>query len=93
MNVNDKVDESNCKYFPVALLSGNHLQYIRAFPFEHDLPQDFHEELRKAANWVTLDPPNNFQTLTTNGDNIFKSIAKQISEQPKGEMSACLHLQ
>lgn len=78
--------------FHVVLLSGNHLQYIRAFPFEHDIPLDFHQELRKAVNWDELQPPNNPQLLRSNGGNDFYSIAKQKSEQTKGEMSACLHL-
>nr|XP_046230877.1 deoxyribonuclease-2-alpha-like isoform X2 [Scatophagus argus] len=62
---------------------GNHLQYIGAFPFEHDLPEDFHGELRDAVNWKQSPPPNNFQLLTSSASNIFNSIAKQQSLQAK----------
>ncbi|GLD56874.1 plancitoxin-1-like protein [Lates japonicus] len=37
-------------------LIGKHLQYIRAFPFDHDIPSDFHRELTDAANWVQAPP-------------------------------------
>ncbi len=77
----------------VTLFSGSHLQYIGAFPFEHDVPADFHQELKDAVNWVQRPPSNNFQPLTStdpSGAYTFYSIAKQESTQPKGEMSACL---
>ncbi|XP_044030670.1 plancitoxin-1-like [Siniperca chuatsi] len=62
---------------------GKHLQYIGAFPFEHDIPGDFHQELRDAVNWVQSPPPNNWQQLTPSGGAAFYSIAKQQSAQPK----------
>ncbi|KAM9338350.1 plancitoxin-1-like [Symphorus nematophorus] len=65
---------------------GKHLQYIRAFPFEHDLPGDFHQELRDAVNWKFIPPPNNFQLLTSNSNNLFYSIAKQKGPLPGGDL-------
>uniref|UniRef100_UPI0037E8E533 deoxyribonuclease-2-beta-like n=1 Tax=Semicossyphus pulcher TaxID=241346 RepID=UPI0037E8E533 len=63
---------------------GMHLQYIGAFPFEHDIPLDFHQELRDAVNWVKSPPPNNLRKLiSTDVNQPFYSIAKQQSEQPK----------
>lgn len=73
---------------------GKHLQYIHAFPFEHDLPEGFHQELKDAVNWKELDPPDNFQRLTTSGSNLFYSIAKQVSEDGEAEceISTSFHL-
>ncbi|XP_054468951.1 plancitoxin-1-like [Anoplopoma fimbria] len=62
---------------------GNHLQYIGAFPFEYDVPVDFHQELRDAVNWVKKPAPNNFRTLTSSGSQGFRSFAKQQNAQPK----------
>ncbi|XP_049460227.1 plancitoxin-1-like [Epinephelus fuscoguttatus] len=62
---------------------GHHLQYIRAFPFEHDIPGDFHKELRDAANRDKLPPLNKFQTLRSYGGHDFYSIAKQRNKQPE----------
>ncbi|XP_041666085.1 deoxyribonuclease-2-alpha-like [Cheilinus undulatus] len=75
-----------CVTFPYSEFSkiGTHLQYIRAYPFEHDLPADFHQELRDAVNWVSAQPSNNFMTLmSTDPFQRFSSIAKRTSEQPK----------
>lgn len=77
---------------PSVLHLGKHLQYINAFPFEHDLPEDFHQELKDAVNWKKLDAPNNFQRLTTSGNNPFHSVAKQTSHLAKGEISTSFHL-
>lgn len=71
---------------------GKHLQYIGAWTFDHDLPPHFHQELIDAVNGKQLPAPNNFQRLTTSGDNIFRSIAKQTSPQPRGEISTSFHL-
>eukprot|EP00066_Takifugu_rubripes_P011021 XP_003979362.2 PREDICTED: plancitoxin-1-like [Takifugu rubripes] len=74
-----------CVTFPYAEFKkiGNHLRYIRAFPFEHDIPEQFHDELKKAANWDFLPVNTAFQTLQSKAKMDFFSIAKQISGQPK----------
>ncbi|CAJ1064817.1 plancitoxin-1-like [Xyrichtys novacula] len=65
---------------------GLHLQYIGAFPFEHDIPPGFHQELRDAVNWVKSNPSNNFQELTSTNLNLkFHSIAKQQLDESKRE--------
>lgn len=71
---------------------GKHLQYISAFPFEADLPEDFHQELKDAVNWKEHDAPNNFQPLSTSDNNKFYSIAKQMSTAQKGEVSTNFYL-
>lgn len=67
---------------------GKHLQNIRAFPFEHDVPEDFHQELKAAVNWEPTSPPReptspprepDFQELTSNGQQKFFSIAKNLA--------------
>ncbi|KAL2084305.1 hypothetical protein ACEWY4_019823 [Coilia grayii] len=55
---------------------GKHLQYIRAFPFEHDIPEDFHQELKDAVNWEVQTPPNNWVPMMSKGGQDFRSIAK-----------------
>ncbi|XP_074547058.1 deoxyribonuclease-2-beta-like [Halichoeres trimaculatus] len=63
---------------------GMHLQDIGAFPFEYDLPVNFHQELKDAVNWVQSPPLNNFRELTsTDLTQKFYSIGKQQSNQPK----------
>ncbi|XP_028275598.1 deoxyribonuclease-2-beta-like [Parambassis ranga] len=62
---------------------GTHLQSIGAFPFEHDLPDHFHQLLKDAVKWTQVPPSNNFKTLTSSGGQSFHSIAKQQSEQVK----------
>ncbi|CAI5666106.1 unnamed protein product [Oreochromis niloticus] len=61
---------------------GTHLQYIGAFPFEHDIPDDFHQELINVTKWIKADPPNNhqtnYQTLTSRRGQRFLSIPKQV---------------
>uniref|UniRef100_A0A3Q3XR18 Deoxyribonuclease-2-alpha n=1 Tax=Mola mola TaxID=94237 RepID=A0A3Q3XR18_MOLML len=56
-----------CITFPYSRFTkiGKHLQYISAFPFDHDIPDTFHKELRNAVIRHKLDPPNNYQTLTS----------------------------
>lgn len=78
----DTIDWGCSQTVPCHRFSGNHLQYIRAFPFEHDIPEEFHEELRRAANWDTLTVVNTFQPLRSKASTAFYSIAKQASEQP-----------
>lgn len=77
-----------CVTFPYNEFSkiGKHLQSIRAFPFEHDIPDSFHQELQDAANWVQSDTPLNrptFQELKSSGHQIFRSFAKRQSEKPE----------
>lgn len=77
---------------PSVLHLGKHLQYIGAFPFDQHLPNHFHQELKDAVNKKQLNAPNGFQRLTTSGNNLFHSIAKQTSEGPEGEISTSFHL-
>lgn len=56
---------------------GTHLQHIGAFPFDHDIPEDFHRELKDATKWVQTAPSTTFQTLTSRGHQNFHSISKQ----------------
>ncbi|KAM4528204.1 plancitoxin-1-like [Odontesthes bonariensis] len=66
---------------------GKHLQHIRAYPFEHDIPDNFHQELKDAVEWATEAPPTTFPKLTSKGKQDFKIIAKQNSyEQKKGDL-------
>ncbi|XP_063055028.1 deoxyribonuclease-2-alpha-like [Engraulis encrasicolus] len=55
---------------------GEHLQYIRAFPFEHDIPEEFHQELKDAVNWEVKTAPNNFVVMTSDGGRNFHAAAK-----------------
>uniref|UniRef100_A0A668USL1 Deoxyribonuclease-2-alpha n=1 Tax=Oreochromis aureus TaxID=47969 RepID=A0A668USL1_OREAU len=59
---------------------GKHLQYIRAFPFDHRIPGDFHTELQDVVNKVDVPPDDNFQQLTSSKRSNFYSIAKNHSE-------------
>lgn len=79
-------------YFNVGLLFvGKHLQYIRAFPFDHHIPGDFHTELQDVVNKVDVPPDDNFQQLTSSKRSNFYSIAKNHSSaDDDGETSACL---
>lgn len=79
---------NNCLF---VLCSGKHLQYIRAFPFEHDIPEDFHQELKDAAKRAEIPPSSDFQQLTSSRGQHFHSIAKQQSQQTKGETSVCVN--
>lgn len=72
-----------------ALPSGQHLHYIKAFPFDHDVPANFHRQLIEAVDWKKLDPVSRFQQFTTTGNNRFHTVAKKQSPQPKGETSIC----
>ncbi|CAK6980850.1 deoxyribonuclease-2-beta-like [Scomber scombrus] len=70
---------------------GEHLQKIRAFPFDHHIPSDFHRELQDVTAKNTQNhntPANNrfiptFQQLTSSGGKEFHSIAKLVSDQPE----------
>uniref|UniRef100_A0A3Q2UYV1 Deoxyribonuclease-2-alpha n=1 Tax=Haplochromis burtoni TaxID=8153 RepID=A0A3Q2UYV1_HAPBU len=65
---------------------GKHLQYIRAFPFEHDIPDDFHQELIDATKRVEVPPSSDYQTLRSRGGLSFYSIAKQQLQEPDGDL-------
>lgn len=71
------------------LPSGKHLRYINAYPFDHEVPANFHRQLIEAVHRNKLDPVSSFQQLTTAGNNRFHAVAKQQSQQQQGEMSIC----
>ncbi|XP_008420890.1 deoxyribonuclease-2-beta-like isoform X2 [Poecilia reticulata] len=60
---------------------GTHLKYINAFPFEHYIPDDFHEELKNVVKWTEGSPYNpdkvEISLLTSKGRQGFKIFAKQ----------------
>lgn len=71
---------------------GKHLQYIRAYPFDHHIPSGFYKELQDAAEkknpYRTLKThkkpkvePDKFQQLVSSGGKKFYSIAKQRSSK------------
>ncbi|GLD56863.1 deoxyribonuclease-2-beta-like protein, partial [Lates japonicus] len=60
---------------------GKHLQSIGAFPFDHDIPDGFYDELKDAVNWNKQDPPGELQELIKKGDVEFYSIAKKQAEE------------
>lgn len=52
---------------------------IRAFPFEHDVPEEFHKELKKSTNW---EAPLSTAVGTCSDPNMsLYGIAKQQSEE------------
>uniref|UniRef100_A0A3Q3CUV2 deoxyribonuclease II n=1 Tax=Haplochromis burtoni TaxID=8153 RepID=A0A3Q3CUV2_HAPBU len=63
---------------------GKHLQYIRAFPFDHRIPGDFHTELQDVVNKADVPPDDNFQQLSSNNRFNFYSIAKNIQSSADG---------
>ncbi|XP_070707187.1 deoxyribonuclease-2-alpha-like [Pempheris klunzingeri] len=75
-----------CVTFPYSQFTGigKHLQYIGAFPFEHDIPLDFHQELKDAVNWVQPPPSDLFQVLISNAGLQFRSIAKKMESEADG---------
>ncbi|XP_018545320.2 deoxyribonuclease-2-beta [Lates calcarifer] len=67
---------------------GKHLQSIRAFPFDHYIPDGFYKELKElkdVVNWNKLDPPGVLQLLIKKGDVTFYSIAKKQAVKEKGK--------
>ncbi|XP_032418644.1 deoxyribonuclease-2-beta-like isoform X2 [Xiphophorus hellerii] len=63
---------------------GTHLQYINAFPFEHYIPDNFHEELKNVVKWTEGSPyrPDKVEVsmLTSKGNQGFQIFAKQANE-------------
>ncbi|KAM9841609.1 plancitoxin-1-like [Aulostomus maculatus] len=62
---------------------GKHLQYIGAFPFDHDIPDNFHQELKNAVKWISLQPQQSFQHLESKGHQAFSSLSKGQSQSTK----------
>ncbi|XP_047227816.1 deoxyribonuclease-2-beta-like isoform X1 [Girardinichthys multiradiatus] len=64
---------------------GRHLQHIHAFPFEHYIPDIFHQELQSAVKWTEEAPSIsnrvNVASLTSRGNKAFKIFAKQTSDE------------
>ncbi|KAK2863495.1 hypothetical protein Q5P01_003028 [Channa striata] len=62
---------------------GTHLLDIRAFPFDHDVPLDFHDTLQQVVKWEQITPPPppraNFKELTSRRGQKFYSIAKNVA--------------
>ncbi|KAF7642688.1 hypothetical protein LDENG_00253020, partial [Lucifuga dentata] len=75
-----------CVTFPYAQFQkiGKHLQYIQAFPYNYDIPDDFHQELQDAVNWQADSPAAPFyQELHSKANNVFYSFSKLTSTRPK----------
>ncbi|XP_075993448.1 plancitoxin-1-like [Genypterus blacodes] len=75
-----------CVTFPYSQFQkiGKHLQHIQAFPFDYDVPPDFHQELLDAVNWVTEAPAAPYyQQLQSQGGLNFFSFSKLTSTAPK----------
>ncbi|PWA30617.1 hypothetical protein CCH79_00009161 [Gambusia affinis] len=62
---------------------GTHLKYINAFPFEHYIPNNFHEELKNVVNWAEGSPysPDKVEvsSLTSKKNQGFQIFAKQAN--------------
>lgn len=71
------------------MFSGEHLQSIRAYPFDHRITKDHHVELKNVIDKKKINVIKD-QTLTAIGGQTFKSFAKEKSESAQGEMRACL---
>uniref|UniRef100_A0A4W6FFT3 Deoxyribonuclease-2-alpha n=1 Tax=Lates calcarifer TaxID=8187 RepID=A0A4W6FFT3_LATCA len=70
----------NAQTFICVKFPSKHLQSIRAFPFDHYIPDGFYKELKElkdVVNWNKLDPPGVLQPLIKKGDVEFYSIAKK----------------
>ncbi|XP_051250653.1 plancitoxin-1-like [Dicentrarchus labrax] len=77
-----------CVTFPYATFKqiGLHLQYIHAHTFEHNIPDGFHNELKKAAklkDGTKLKEPADipkelYQDLKSNANHPFRSFVKKV---------------
>lgn len=63
---------------------------IRAFPFEHDIPEESHEEL-KSDNWDVPLVDNSWHLLRSKANMALSSIAMQQTEGPKGWIYATFY--
>ncbi|XP_064180427.1 plancitoxin-1-like [Anguilla rostrata] len=66
---------------------GEHLLNIRAFPFDHYIPNNFHRELRRVVNKEDINPnqrPFLAQVLTSSAGQTFRSFAKYSSSSCNG---------
>lgn len=71
----------------VLLFSGEHLKNIRAYPFDHNIPEGFHQELRDVTKQKNSDPNKKklHRDIKSEAGQIFKSFVKKISEDPEGK--------
>ncbi|XP_053195591.1 deoxyribonuclease-2-like [Scomber japonicus] len=70
-------------------LIGKHLQYIRAFSFDHHIPEGLEEELRKAAewrDWGEATPSGLYQQPHSKGGQMFYSITNHGPKNEKGDL-------
>ncbi|XP_075994959.1 deoxyribonuclease-2-alpha-like [Genypterus blacodes] len=78
-----------CVTFPYSQFKfiGKHLQYIQAFPYQHDIPDDFHQELRDAVSWQReVPPPPHYQQLRSKAGEVFYSFAKITAGSEDGDL-------
>ncbi|XP_055006546.1 plancitoxin-1-like [Boleophthalmus pectinirostris] len=70
-----------CVSLPFAELKsvGEHLQKIHAYPYDHDLPDTFPNELRNAARWVPSETQLGvLRSLQTRSDKQLRTMAKPL---------------
>uniref|UniRef100_A0A3Q0SZQ9 Deoxyribonuclease-2-alpha n=1 Tax=Amphilophus citrinellus TaxID=61819 RepID=A0A3Q0SZQ9_AMPCI len=70
----------NAQIFICVTFNYDQFHYIGnklTFPFDHDIPEDFHRELKDATKWVQTAPVSTFQMLTSRRRQNFYSISKQ----------------
>ncbi|XP_075885157.1 plancitoxin-1-like isoform X1 [Nelusetta ayraudi] len=62
---------------------GQHLQYIKAFPFDHDIPTNFHRDLREVVDdWIDRQPPSTIP-LTIRGNSRVRIFAKNMDNEAR----------
>ncbi|KAK7938882.1 hypothetical protein WMY93_002208 [Mugilogobius chulae] len=72
--------------FSALLNVGKHLQNIRAYPFDYDLPTTFPQELRDAADWKQSQSLwGKFQEMKTINEKELKLMAKPVAQTAGGE--------
>lgn len=75
-----------CVSLPFSALTsvGNHLKNIRAYPFDHDLPLDFPQNLKDVPLWVHSETLlGKFQPLRTSGGKELGLMAKPTADEAK----------